>query len=508
MDGIQIELDERKRPTPAEWRFFTRQELRHARQEMKAMLEKQRPFVDWGRVGFNLRKCLKRLEDPAYDGQGLELPGGEDLTIADVGQAGYDISAKSYEWRTGYFEVLMSLATTAEHMDSMVLDRARKRIFPRMCMIGPSNPDPRPTPSYMASAPKEEDCEKAFKPPEEFYMKILTGRGFTTRQRMEAAEGYANWLEFQGAEGSAEEMLRWGVDIARSGSVVTMAEDAVVADGGKMGATGKGAKGSQDEALTANILRARTTLATYHARTGDVASALPIFLSVLRARRTAPIAPLQLASPQSSTASSNSATTDIGAAINFVARILRPPQFPPPPPSGDTAFVRVSEKPTCEEAELMLYIGEIMFAAQGGAGGRGEMEGIGWTRQSVRIAEVNVQSGAAGAEEGEEGDRRCKECLLTGVGNWETMLRRLSVQQSSASSREGGRNAGLLEWRGWFGGDGGVKGKVMDEAGARVVEAELRQVEALKESIMREGIDAEMMALQRGQAGSGGLWIG
>lgn len=160
----------------------------------------------------------------------------------------------------------------------------------------------------------------------------------------------------------------------------------------------------------------------------------------------------------------------------------------------------------------MLYIGEILFATSPSSS-----EGLGWTRQGVTIAEANLQAERAGhsplPQQLEDGRAKCSACLLTGVGNWETMLRRLAEQQASGASsggmREGGRNAGWFEWRGWFGGGGGdgVKGRTLDEVGKGVVEVELEQVERLKEKIVREGI-GEQMARSGGSGGGKGVWIG
>ena len=489
-----IERDERKEPTPGEWRFFTRHALRSAR-AFRGMGEKSGSgFVDWARVGSDLRSCLERLEDVKGDGKGLVEPAdGEAILIPEVGKAGFDISAKSYEWRTGYFEVIMGCATAAEHLDGQVLDTTRNIVFPKEVMVGPSNPDPRPVPPYMAAAPREENCEAPFEKPETFYMKVLTGQGFTTKQRMDAAFGYANWLEYKGLNDSATEMYRWSLDIAKSALAVPA--DAVL-DGQSAVIKAEGSKEA-----TPNLLRAATNLAIHHARTGDLSSALPILLSVLRARREAAVSPFPPGS-SSHPDSDSRAQTDIGAAVSMVRKVFSAPRFAPPPLSGDNPVVRSSDKPTCEESELMLYIGEILFASAPES-----KEGVAWTRQGVMIAEANLtprsRSGAADGDGGEA--KKCRECLLTGVGNWETMLRRLSSSQSSVQAREGGRSAGWLQFGGWFGGEG-EKGRTLDEISEGLLESELRQVERLKERIVKEGIADDMLKAQGGVAG--GLWVG
>lgn len=497
--GIGIEQQERQNPTPAEWRFWTRQALRHARNEGNVVKDKKGVIVDWAAVGSYLKECLRRLEDPSYDGQGLEEVGGdgEKILIPDVGKAGPDISGKSHEWRTCYFEVVMGCAAAAEHLEGTVVDRTRGKVYKADMVVGPSNPDPRPVPAFVNSglAPKEEDCEPTSLPPETYYMRVLTGKGFTTRQKLAAVDGYANWLEFKGLNDSAEEMYRWGIDIAKA---------ALPADTGSvMDATTAVLNADGSHEATPNLLQATTNLAIHHARTGNIQAALPIFLSILRARRAAPLYSQHV--DQSLQASDDSTKSDIGAAVSKARRFFSPPQFPPPPPSGDDQITRASGQPSCIEAELMLYIGEILFASS-----EQSNEGIGWTRNAVRIAEANLaandvrnRQNISDAEERE--NQVCNECLLTGVGNWELMLKRLAEQKLSSAAREGGRSAGILEWRGWFGGGDGVKGKTLDEVEPAVVEAELRQVELLREKIIRDGIEE---ALKEAKPQIGQSWIG
>ncbi|KAK3049005.1 hypothetical protein LTR09_009659 [Extremus antarcticus] len=510
LEGVQMETDERLQPTPAEWKFLTRQALRMARAEMRSVEEQRAPLVDWPKVGSQLKECLRRLEDRKGDGKGVvvqdavgEVDGeGTGLVIAEVGRAGFDVEAKSYEWKTGYFDALMLSATAAEHLDNIVLDTRRKKVFPQEVVIGPSNPDPRPTPVYMDTAPNEEDCVRFYEPPETFYMKILTTKGFTTRQRLDAAEGYANWLDYKGLHDSAEEMYHWAIDIAKS-ALPNPATASSILDP-KTNVLKPDAPSAD---LTNNLLRATTSLATHHARTSNIASALPILLSVLRARRNAPLSPY----PYDAYTPDTTASTDIGAAYSMVRGWISSSKFPSPPPDDDAPLVRYSSKPTCEEGELMVYIGEILFASSP----ERASEGVGWTRQGVLVAEANIQArqdrnrgigAAAQVESGQSAkeERRCKECLLTGVKNWEVMLQRLASSRGMAKEREGGRDAGWLEWRGWFGGDGGVKGKVMEELGVGMLEEELRQVGRLRERIVKENIEAE---LAKGKA-TGAPWFG
>ncbi|KAK5131945.1 hypothetical protein LTR08_000457 [Meristemomyces frigidus] len=508
--GYAIEVEERRQASPEEWRFWTRWGLRAARQQLRVG-DEGRGVVDWAAVGSGMRRCLSRLEDPSLDGTGLEEQAEGGLLIPGAGKAGFDISGKSWPWRAGYFEVIMACAAAAEHLDGMVLDTTRSMVFPREVMIGPSNPDPRPIPPYMAAvaaAPREENCTRPFDPPEKYYTRVLTTKGFTTRQKLDAALAYANWLEFQGLDGSAEEVYRWGVDIARAGLPLALNPDDVI---DSQTSVLRSHDATATLGATANLLRSITSLAIHHARTGDVSAALPILLSVLRAQRSAPLSPYSDTQLPQQPAQEAAQKTDIAATLHFFRTFLQPPKFPPPPPSGDLPLTRTSERPSCEESELMLYIGEILFATSPQSS-----EGLGWTRQAVTVAEANLQAGGGAvgfSAEAKEAKGKCRACLATGVENWGIMLERMLEQEQRLSAVDGGvssREAGWFEWKGWFGGDGGAKGRVLGELRTGVLEAEVERVEALRERIVREGIGEEMERA-RGAGGGGastGVWIG
>lgn len=497
--GIQIEIDERNNPTPGDWTFWTRNLVRGARSFREA--RGGIGIIDWAKVGSSYLQALQRLEGEK-DGKGLQQQAdGEGITIADLGEAGLDISSKSWEWRAGYFEVLMGCAEAAERLDDMVLDTVRRLVYPKEVVVGPSNPDPRPPAPYMGAAPLEENTTKAFDAPESFYMRVLTGKGFTTKQRLEAAWKFAAWLEETGLNESAEEMYKWGVDIAKA-AVPT--PDAVLdpktlvlkaSDPASTAITG------DDSYPTSNILSAVTKLAAHRARGGDVAFALPILISVLRAHRAAPISPLAVKRrppPQQAQGGS-----DLDAAVSMITSLFRAPVFPSEPPSGDTRLLRESPLPTCEEGELMLYIGEILFASSPASS-----EGLSWTKQAVQVAEANLDATSSKGQSvlPTEERQQCKSCLRAGASNWEAMLLRLASQNADVGAREGGQNAGWLEWRGWFGGSGGSKGKTLDEAREGMLEAEMQRVEELKDRISKEMIGEDMYK-HRG-AGGGGVWIG
>jgi hypothetical protein len=380
---------------------------------------------DWPDAGMAYAKVCSRLEDPNIDGEGIQKQlQGEGISVEGVGEVGFDVSMKSEPWRRGYWETLMGMATAAENLDGYVYDTKGKHVFRAEYMIGQSNPNPTPTPKWMFEAPLEENCVPASGPPEKFYIKILTTKGFTNRQRLKAALAYAEWLDFKNMPDTAEEVYRWGLDIATS----SLEHPEAVID------RATGVLRPHAPSATENVLAAATALGTHFAQHARPEAALPIFLSVLRARRAAPLE------------NDSSATqprrllpqTDIGAFfgyINAFVGFLSKVDYPPEPPSGDTPIVRTVVE-DCEEAKLMTYIGEILFATS-----KNQQDvGLRWTKDAVEIADARVKELDSNKK---EELMECAECLEVGVGNWRTMVDQLIEE---AEERSGTGRA-----RGWFG---------------------------------------------------------
>ena len=206
--GVQQEWLERKFPSPHEWSWITRKDFRSARWD-EDHDDDGNGIVDWARTGGAYRRLLQRLEDPNIDGAGLQDQDEGGILVAGVGRAGFDISQKPESWRRGYYQILMGAARAAEHLDGWVRDKTRNIAFPSNVVIGPTNPDPRPVPPGAKSAPREENCEPAFEAPETYYLRILTTRGFTDKQRVDAALAYAAWLDFKKTPKTALEMYKW-----------------------------------------------------------------------------------------------------------------------------------------------------------------------------------------------------------------------------------------------------------------------------------------------------------
>lgn len=439
-------------------------------------------IVNWARVANEFRRCVQALEDTEKDGRGLvRLPvegdGGEE--VAGVAKASWDATAKSEAWRAGYFEAVMGCARASEHLADMVRDKTRGLVFPREVMIGPSNPDPRPVPPNMEAAPLEENCDRPFAPPEWWYDRILSSKGFTTRQKLDAALACANWLEIKGLGDAAEGLYRQGVDIAAS--ALPNPDEVIDTTTGviKEQAIGR---------ASPNLLRASTAFATYQARTGQVSNALPVFLSVLRARRFATVNPS--AAQQEAPKRHEAASTDIEAVVHFFGSIIRSSEYPLPKTSGDEPLVRSSAtQADCAEAELMMYVGEILFATSTSK----PDEGVGWTKQAVDMSERRLREQGVGKEE----MKQCKACLETSMSNWSTMAKRLAKQEQELNTREGDAAQG---WRGWFGGS-----KTPEKVESTYWKEEAERVEARRVELVREGITERLIA-NSGVPGS--VWIG
>ncbi|OCL10192.1 hypothetical protein AOQ84DRAFT_5318, partial [Glonium stellatum] len=218
--AVLSEKQERAFPSPPEWSLITRFHFRNGRW-WELPENNDEGVTDWSKLHRAYQRALARLEDPNKDGAGLIEQEEGGILVPGVGKAGFDLSQKSEEWRRGYHEILMGMARAAEHLDGWVVDKTsqakKKSAWPPEMVIGPSNPNPEPAPPGAPPAPLEENCVPVSDPPETFYLKILTSKGFTTHQRLTAALGYADWLSFKGLKDSAEEMYKWGLDIACSG---------------------------------------------------------------------------------------------------------------------------------------------------------------------------------------------------------------------------------------------------------------------------------------------------
>lgn len=428
-DALQKELMGLKFPAPSEWDWKWKQLFSQAAAE-QIQNENGKP-VDWVTISASYLTLLRMLEDPTQGGKGLHqvLETEDGGTYADgISKAGMDLSEKSEPWRRGYHTCLMGAAKALEHLDGWVADRSRNIAFPPDVVVGPSNPNPKPVPLGAKSPPREEDCELAFTAPEPLYIKILTSQGFTSGQRLEAAIAYADWLDFKGLSSTAEEVYDWGLDIA-TGALPVGANDIVDMKTGIIN--------SKATYISSNVLKATTALAQHHARNNNSAVALPIFLSILRARRHL----LLPDTPKPETKQESLSTYLFSVAKSW---LMKNPS-PPPPPDGDEVPSRTN-KAVCEEAALMSHVGEILFASSliesptqstsdPTLGARlfttskadqlqNFQSGLSWTRDAVDLAEETLASIGTG-EDDQEARTKCRQCLAAGMDNWSIMVERM-----------------------------------------------------------------------------------
>jgi len=237
-------------------------------------------------------------------------------------------------------------------------------------------------------------------------MKVLTTNGFDTRQRLEAAMAYADWCDFKGLTETAEDVYHWAVDIAQSG-LPDGAPEVVDVN------TGVIKKGKED-AVTENILNVCTAFGVHHAKAGNVKEALPVFLSVLRARKELPPSPFGVTGTRKQV-KEEGYWPYVYALKDLI--IERP--YPALPPSGNEKPYHTL-KEACEEVGLMVYLGEILFATSDSERGKG----LSWTRDSVEAAEAIMWM--MDEQKEEDGKERCRECLETGLQNWKDMSRQMA----------------------------------------------------------------------------------
>ncbi|KAL4922210.1 hypothetical protein BDW62DRAFT_79172 [Aspergillus aurantiobrunneus] len=399
--GVYQEELEHKWPTPPEWTWKSRWCLRSA-EAWQHPEEIGKLVSDWPMVAGYCRELLMRLEDVQGEGKGIIEVDEGGILIEGVGKTGFDITAKSEPWRRGYFRALLGAAKAAENLDGWLTDKKQRVSASAEYFIGPSNPRPKPVPAGQ-KAPREEDAELASASPEVFYMKILTTRGFDTRQKLDAALAYADWLDYKGLKSTAADMYTWAMDIAMAGSP---------ADATKVVEPKTGVIKDGHAAPSENILRVSTALAVHHARHENLPTALSIFISVLKARRaTSPPPPgTVLPTPPSLPKPTNDPFVSF---FNTLKTVFIPAQYPPPLPSGNEPPFRTATSP-CDEAGLMTYIGEIIYASSS------KETGLAWTRDAVDLAESTLlETDALNAH------NRCAECLRVSLVNWKTMVSQL-----------------------------------------------------------------------------------
>ncbi|GAD92230.1 conserved hypothetical protein [Paecilomyces variotii No. 5] len=480
--GIYQETIEHKWPTPPEWSLKSRWCLRTA-QALQHPEEIGKLITDWPLVYGYLLELLGRLEDTEGEGKGICEQGDGGFLVEGVGKTGFDISDKSEPWRRGYFQALMGLARAAENLEGWVTDWKLHISAPAEYVVGPSNPRPKPLPPGRKGVVlREEDCEPAAESPEVFYMKILTTKGFDTRQRLDAALAYADWLDFKGLPDTAKDMYNWAMDIAAAGLPFDAAR--VVDKNSGMLKNGK-------DVPSENVLRVSNALAVHYAKCGDLSKALSIFTSILKTRRELPppppgAVPRKVSKPKA---------TPFDAAFDWVNNVLIPVEYPPPAPSGNEPPVR-NRASACEEAGLMAYIGEIIYASSS------KDTGLAWTRDAVDLAETTLID--VNDTTDREAKERCAQCLQVGLDNWKTMVQSL-VAKATREEQDSIEKAKTA----WFGGERTARNKSQErkrwEAEKMIVDDRIRQSRWLLEMVITISVFLGMLCASR--IWDGTIWV-
>ncbi|KAK3693638.1 hypothetical protein B0T22DRAFT_45925 [Podospora appendiculata] len=464
--AISQESLERQYPTPHEWTFLTRMRYRGAHCE-RDQTDPSR-VTDWLAIMQWIQGAVERLENLKVDGRGLrDAP-------SDRPHGTKDITAMPESWRRGYYEAMMMYAKASERVDGWVLDKSRNIVFPPEMMVGPSNPRPQPIPPGYKGAPKEVDCETIFESPNDIYMRILSTEGLTARQKMDAGLAYASWLEFKGITGPANIIYEDAVHLAAS-------EREALPDGTPIVDPKTWTLNEAAGPPSQNLLTSLTAYATFRARHGDLSSAFPILVSLLKARRSLPTpdATSDLLAPSQPTASVKNFFADT---VSLAARLVLPPAYPPAPDDGTSPPLR-DPKELCEEAALSLHIGEILYSSQAAT----REEGLGWTREAVDIAEEQLHKlGTSAADK--DARTTCRDCLATGLGNWAEMVSRLAREEAAAKEALAQMPppppAKTSSWFGGLWGEGVVKEQDHSRWAAEekvIVERERRAKELLDE---------------------------
>lgn len=413
--AINEESSEREFPTPHEWNVLTRKFLRDA----QSCRDPKNGEVNWARCLELARGVVIRLEDPKLGGEKvLKLSDKVDPSLEVPGEfINCDISAMSEEWRRGYFEAIMLAAKAAEHLDGWVRDTTRNVVCAPEFVIGPSNPRPKPIPAGRPHAPREEDCEQAYPVADNWYVKILATTGLTPRQKMEAALEYATFMEYKNRTEGPEALYNFA-----------LAEASSSLDPANLPYNTKSYVITRNTPVPSmNVLDALTAIANHKARQGDISSALPIYISLLKSRRSLSDTPPATARVPSKT------TSPYERFVKFFA----PPAYPAAGPDGAQPPWR-NPYERCQEASLNLYIGEILYATSS------RDEGLAWTRDGVDMAEEQLRALGAATKD-KETKQICRECLGTGLENWQTMVSQLA-RAEEAKKNNGSKSNMFSFW--------------------------------------------------------------
>ena len=436
--NYQKEILDRKFKTPDDWSWDTSRTYKGA--FLEEVQGRSRGIINWAGIALHFSKVAELLEDPEKDGKDVRpIPIWE-----GQGEPAFDITEKSDAWIHCYHTALIGLAKAAENCENILLDKSQNLVVPKDAVHGPSNPYPKSPARGPFKAPLEENCVPIVKSPEAYYMKILHTHGFNGRQRLESAIALGDWYDFKGNASKAEEMYDWGLDIAQ-GSLPQGVNEVINIKTGIIN--------NNAEYVSSNVITATTAFARYQARHNQLNTALPIFLSILRARR-------QLLRPYSRKPDRNQ--VESGSWTDFY-RTFKPMFSAAPPLSipndGSEVPVRTSEA-ICEEAGIMSHIGEIFLASsmpnkseipkrseRGSSSQQSEgvESGLSWTRDAVDLAEETLES-LTSTEADQEARSKCIQCMKSGTENWSLMVKRMLNEARSVQYQPKKSATGSLFW--------------------------------------------------------------
>lgn len=475
------ELIERKRPSPPGWSYLTRSAWRGALSQVETS-QRRGALPDYGRVSDYWLSCIRRLEDPTIDGKDVaKIP----IDLSDTSEAvrgverfGIDVGRKSEEWKSGYVEAILEAGRLAELSQSLVYDAIQRKFFPETTVVGPSNPRPRPV-GDGETPPREENCTRAMPDPQLFYDRVIYGVGFTTKQRLDVIHAAANWLHFSKLEDRADKLYTLALAEAQKYSQASSASLSASA---------------VPSPSSANTLTALKQHASHLARTGRVADALPIFLTSLHSLQT------NLSKPNTYDAQSVDVAPEQPTNIvsEWSQKLFRQDIYPLPATTGDEPLSTLSRNESkCLEAELMMYIGEILYSSSP----KKRKDGIAWTREATEIAADTlsrvqmIKEATKNAETAEritglnrQADKSCKQCLGAAARNWEAMIEEMARD----AEQDIERSTSSRGWSAWFSSDAS---KEKDLVNVREQEDVL---EGIRSKLVREGVVDSAIFVQTG----------
>jgi hypothetical protein len=151
--------------------------------------------------------------------------------------------------------------------------------------------------------------------------------------------------------------------------------------------------------------------------------------------------------------------------MGTIVGLLKEPDYPPVPPSGDQPLLR-EEGDRCEEAALKNYIGEILFATAGSSSTQ-RQQGLSWVRDGVSTSKLAQSLGPMRNKE--ELLKKCEKCEEAGLESWGKIMTFLAAE---AREKRDNVNAG------------GIKNLLWKVRGTQQLEEAVETLEGEEEGVM------------------------